>query len=81
MTTRTVSTCDVCRRELPVLGNRCESGDTAVYRVKRTTWRFFSQRLSWAPDREEWEELCGDCWTELTSLVRDRIEKAAANGR
>jgi len=70
---RTIHSCDVCGRKLPVLGNMNRSGDTAVYQVHRTVWQFFSRALSWRPAREEWQEMCGDCWSELTEIVRARV--------
>lgn len=62
--------CDLCHRELPVLGNRCRSDNTSVYRFKRTIWRFFSERLSWAKYRQEDVVICGDCWESIGEQVR-----------
>jgi hypothetical protein len=60
--------CDVCRRELPVLrGSVSKRQHVRIF--KRTIWRFFSNRLSWAKDRREDVAICGDCWERLGEAV------------
>lgn len=72
MTTQRITTCDVCERRLPVLGSANLSGDSATYRVKRAAFAFFPRLLSWSATTEDWQEMCGDCWHDLTNLVRER---------
>jgi hypothetical protein len=74
MTKRVEHYCDLCGRNLPVLGSRCTSEDTSTYTWKRSVWRFFSRFLCWKEDRVEKIEICGDCMTEIRNRRRAIVE-------